>query len=286
MREGWILYRSKRDIDSKVDRAIRQAQEVEGRIDTYLDGPLSGKRVLDAGCGHELVQLAWFGRRNEVVGFDFDVLPRGLWDVAAYLRSVRLNGWRRALKTLLRQLLRIDARFSQSLARGLGVRALPQFTVIQGDLTRMPFADGSFDVAHARSVLQHVPTPEKVIGELARVLAPGGVGYALVPLPTAPYAGSDARLWGADQGRFEPWMYLRQRSELVKGAYLNDIRLAEWQALFEAAMPGSQISLNYARQRSALEGRALALKQAGELRDFSLTELLARSLEVIWKKPR
>jgi SAM-dependent methyltransferase len=149
----------------------------------------------------------------------------------------------------------------------------------------MPFADGSFDVVHARSVLQHVSAPEKVIGELARVLAPGGVAYALVPLPTAPYAGSDARLWGPDQSRFEPWTYLRQPNQLMKGAYLNAIRLPDWQALFDAAMPGNEISLNYSPHRGALEEKARTLKEAGELREFSVNELLARSFELTWKKP-
>jgi SAM-dependent methyltransferase len=47
-------------------------------------------------------------------------------------------------------------------------------TAIVGDVTRLPFADGEFDCAVAAWMLYHVPDLDTAIGELARVLAPGG----------------------------------------------------------------------------------------------------------------
>src|SRR4051794_33134623 len=38
----------------------------------------------------------------------------------------------------------------------------------------IPFADGSFDVVFCKQVLEHVADPRLVLGEVARVLAPGG----------------------------------------------------------------------------------------------------------------
>jgi len=42
------------------------------------------------------------------------------------------------------------------------------------DLTRLPFADGSFDCVTCGYVLEHLPDPRPGLTELARVMAPGG----------------------------------------------------------------------------------------------------------------
>ena len=43
-----------------------------------------------------------------------------------------------------------------------------------GDVQALPFEDGSFDVAVAAWMLYHVPDLDRGVGELARVLGPGG----------------------------------------------------------------------------------------------------------------
>lgn len=45
---------------------------------------------------------------------------------------------------------------------------------IVGDIDRLPFADGSFDVALCVGVLQYLPSLDLALRELARVVAPGG----------------------------------------------------------------------------------------------------------------
>ncbi len=44
----------------------------------------------------------------------------------------------------------------------------------RGDLLELPFSDGSFDYVHCWGVLMHVPRLEVALGELIRVLKPGG----------------------------------------------------------------------------------------------------------------
>jgi len=50
--------------------------------------------------------------------------------------------------------------------------------LIRGDLTRIPCRDGAFSCSRIDRVLQHIPDPEQVIRELARVTAPGGTVVA------------------------------------------------------------------------------------------------------------
>ena len=52
---------------------------------------------------------------------------------------------------------------------------------LRGDATRLPFADGSFDVVITSEVLEHIQDDVAAIAEMTRVLAPGGVFAATVP---------------------------------------------------------------------------------------------------------
>jgi ubiquinone/menaquinone biosynthesis C-methylase UbiE len=47
-------------------------------------------------------------------------------------------------------------------------------TYIRGDAHALPVADGSFDVAYARYLLEHVSDPGVALAEMRRVLRPGG----------------------------------------------------------------------------------------------------------------
>jgi SAM-dependent methyltransferase len=49
------------------------------------------------------------------------------------------------------------------------------------DITAMPFRAGSFDAVSALDVIEHVRDDERAIGEMARVLRPGGILVASVP---------------------------------------------------------------------------------------------------------
>jgi SAM-dependent methyltransferase len=60
---------------------------------------------------------------------------------------------------------------------GVGERAL----FICCSAERLPLADASFDVALAIAVIEHVPDDREAIGELARVLRPGGRAWITVP---------------------------------------------------------------------------------------------------------
>ncbi len=51
-------------------------------------------------------------------------------------------------------------------------------TVVEGDATDMPFADGEFTAAVSLTMLHHVPAPalrDRLLAEVHRVLQPGGI---------------------------------------------------------------------------------------------------------------
>jgi SAM-dependent methyltransferase len=94
-----------------------------------------GKLVLDAGCG--------MGRYLRVVA-----------EAGASAVGMDLSRAVEAAKDLTRE--------------------WPSVSVAQGDLLRLPFAEGSFDHIYSLGVLDHTPDPRRAFLGLAKLLKPGG----------------------------------------------------------------------------------------------------------------
>jgi SAM-dependent methyltransferase len=106
-------------------------------------GVRAGQRTLDAGCGPGAQLGLWLDAvapGGRVVGLD---LEADHVRVAAALWPDHLASGALALET--------------------------------GDVGRLPFAGGAFDLAWASLVLHHVAEPVVALRELARVVAPGGL---------------------------------------------------------------------------------------------------------------
>ena len=52
---------------------------------------------------------------------------------------------------------------------------------VRGDIGRLPFSDGQFDMVISRSVIEHLHNPAAVFREFARVLRPGGKVVIITP---------------------------------------------------------------------------------------------------------
>ncbi|MCH2425049.1 MAG: class I SAM-dependent methyltransferase, partial [Acidimicrobiales bacterium] len=115
-------------------------------------GLRAGERMLDLGCG--------FGRHA------YEALRRGTHVVACDLGLDELR----------------EVRAIGAVMHGDG--EVPEGVVLEtanGDATRLPFADDSFDRVIASEVLEHIDDDEGALAELARVLRPGGTGAVTIP---------------------------------------------------------------------------------------------------------
>lgn len=74
-------------------------------------------------------------------------------------------------------------------AESLGLR------VDQGDIQSLKLEDESFDLVVALHVLEHVRDPEETIGEIFRVLRPGGYAFAVCPSVTHFKANRAGESW-------------------------------------------------------------------------------------------
>jgi arsenite methyltransferase len=100
-----------------------------------------GERVLDVGCGagtDSLVAAQMVGSDGHVTGIDMtpEMLER-----------------------------------AHTAAAKLGVRNIE---FVEGEIERLPFEEGSFDVAISNGVIDLVPDKDAVFSEIFRVLKPGG----------------------------------------------------------------------------------------------------------------
>lgn len=82
------------------------------------------------------------------------------------------------------------------LRRAVDSVAAPNVGFLRGDALDLPFRDACFDAATCMAGLQLIPTPETVLDELARVLAPGGTVTVMAPTVRGPGVGVLAALVG------------------------------------------------------------------------------------------
>lgn len=122
------------------------------------------ERMLDAGCGRGLALIACAKKltTGKAVGID-------LWAVKDQSNNSP------------------DATLANAAAEGVADRV----QVETGDITKLPFADASFDAIISMIVLHNIPTRDgrdQALRELARVLKPGGRMVIYDLLHTARYA--------------------------------------------------------------------------------------------------
>lgn len=259
-------------------------REVERLVDAEYGFRLAGRRVLDVGAGQRLIHMAYFARHNEAVGIDLEVIARGA-NPLQYVEMLWANGPRRTAKTIGRKLLGLDARCAAEIKRQLGLERLPDFDLRRMDATAMSFPGASFDFVFSYSVFHHIPDPARAVAEVARVLAPGGVAYVSFHLYSSDTGSLDLRVMRGEQG-IPLWPHLRAGARVTvdQNAYVNRLRLPEWEALFREQMPGCRM-LHRNTERARLEPEARRLRDSGELADYELDELLTREVVAVWHKP-
>jgi SAM-dependent methyltransferase len=122
---------------------ISERIKVDSFIDQFLQAP--GKRSLECGCGLATVSMLLADR-----GFDI------------YMLDSSPEALRRVKKTL----------------ETTGRRG----TLLLGDINAIPVPDGTYDLVHSYGVLEHFAGIEESMGEMLRILKPGGVFFAdIVP---------------------------------------------------------------------------------------------------------
>ncbi|HEY9157857.1 class I SAM-dependent methyltransferase [Candidatus Binatus sp.] len=116
----------------------RITEDLEQQLIMRMAGPLKGRRILDVGCGDGALTLAcWRRGASLVMGCDID---------------------HRMIVSATAQASRHKAEIGYTVGR----------------TECLPFRDRSFDLVTAIALLAFVPEAQSAVGEMARVLRPGG----------------------------------------------------------------------------------------------------------------
>jgi SAM-dependent methyltransferase len=226
----------------------------------------SGDRVLDVGAG--------FGRHA------FEVARRGGRVVALDHAQDEVDRTRATIGAMI-------AGGEISSDRFVGV--------LRGDATRLPFADGSFDVVITSEVLEHIQDDVGSIAEMVRVLRPGGSFAATVPswLPEklnwmlsdeyhAPKAaGGHVRIYSATELRSK----LRAAGlELTASHHAHALHSPYWW-LKCAVGPGNDDHPLVVRYRRFLEWDIVRRPRSTRVAERLLSPVLGKSLVLYATKP-
>ncbi len=127
----------------------------------------------------------------------------------------------RMLASLGRRLegeLCLGVEYDRDLA-ALAAGSQPRLEIVNGDVEMLPLLDGSFDLAVAAAVIEHLPGPGRFLAEVRRVLRPGGILVLTAPDPF--WEGVAHRLGHLQEEVHHQVMNLRQLSRLARGAGLE-----------------------------------------------------------------
>ncbi|HJW91320.1 MAG TPA: class I SAM-dependent methyltransferase [Anaerolineales bacterium] len=116
-----------------------------------------------------------------------------------------IGGYSEVLAATGARVYSLDLIAQQQLSLGCGA--------IKGNALSIPLKDGSMDFIFCASLIEHVPDPGKLITEIRRVLAPGGLCYLSFPPYYSPLGGHE----------FSPFHYLGERWALRLNRRKRDI---------------------------------------------------------------
>jgi SAM-dependent methyltransferase len=91
-------------------------------------------------------------------------------------------------------------------------------TVI-GSGMRLPFRTDAVDVCYSSNVLEHVPDPWRMAGELVRVTRPGGTTFLSYTVWWGPWGGHETAPWHYVGGRRARRRYARKHGHEPKNKY-------------------------------------------------------------------
>jgi len=155
--------------------------------------------------------------------------------------------------------------------------------LICGDVTRLPFLGGSFDLVTSVAAFEHFLHVPAVVSEVARVLKPGGLIYARIHVFACPSGGHNVKITEIPLRRLpkgiDAWDHLRKRRlpfDVPLNEWRKDQYLAEFQKHFE-------ILKEYCAMR---EGEHLLTPEiASELSYYSRDELTCGAYVIVARKP-
>ncbi|MEM9774273.1 MAG: methyltransferase domain-containing protein [Chloroflexota bacterium] len=278
------------DHESGAQDLLEWVQEDEKRLAIALGvSDVAGKKILEIGPGQNLERAWYYGKKNEVVGVDLDVVPIG-WNISGYYNMLRQNGMGRFAKTVGRNIL-INPKQSRAWAKAIGVKKPSSPQMYYDDFCTADISDrvpgfGTYDAVTTWSVFEHLADPKTALSNVVKALKPGGALLISLHLYTSNYGHHDIRAFTGKAADLPHWGHLRpnHKDSIYPSAYLNEWRLHQYREIFDELAPGYTEYLDM-YEHPEVYGPEIKGQLAEELKDYSLDELLTVNVVYAWQKP-
>jgi SAM-dependent methyltransferase len=254
--------------------------DARAAVDQYLGKKIQDMSMLEIGCGQRFATSLLFHTFGaKVSGIDMDYVdPR--FTLRGYLSTLRINGFERFAKTLVRHAL-YDRGYYNVISEQCGMKLLFDGLDLRVmDACNLEFPDNHFDYLFSRAVFEHIYDVEKACAEVARVLKAGGVADIRPHLFPSLSGGHNPEWFLAGthhRRKTQPWDHLR-RKEFQAPGYLNKLRERDYLAIFKRRFTILHLESEY------LGEEFLTDEIVRELPEFSREELLKVSIRMILKK--
>jgi len=197
---------------------------------------------------------------HKVYGIDLINQPRQGPTDTLYVAARRLFAWRQGL--------------NGRVANG---------PLVKASVNELPFANNVFEVVTSIAAFEHFLDVPTVVAEVARVLRPGGIGWVVIHLYTAPSGGHNVSLTQIPlqqvPSRIEPWDHLRKR-RLPFHVPLNEWRIDRYLAEFSKHF---EILKHYCAMREGEELLTPDIER--ELSAYTRDELTCGAYVIVARKP-
>ncbi len=251
-------------------------------LQIYGINEVSGKRVLDIGCGKQYwFTLLFHHAGADVTGIDIEYVKPG-YSPLKYLHVLRTNGLERTAKTFYWDFV-YSRSYYGALEQAVGI-PLPQrgLDIQQQSATELPMADDTFDLIVSHEVFEHLPDLEASVVEMKRVMKPGALTYLYVH-NYASISGGHHIAWKypdeSPSKTVPAWDHLRDNRYPDIPSWINRQREQTYRDIFERELEV------LAWITHSIEGEALltpAIRR--ELSDYSEEELLKKGFIIIARK--
>jgi SAM-dependent methyltransferase len=253
---------------------------------------LSGKKVLDLGCGQRYpFALQCAAKGAKVTALDINYVKPDIL-ILYFFRCLKHNGLKRAIKSFLRKML-FDKHYYQVLeecANGPIFSFLPKINFVATDLGKLNYSLPSqmFDLIASNAVLEHVSDVAGFAIEVKRMLRPEGYFYGFIHNFYS-ISGGHCLEWAfpddTKSKKIPPWDHLRA-NKYPTHVYLNQYKPEQYRNAFAEHLEiklfeGRDINHDHGGKEGV---QFLTGQVAKELNKYPRDLLLTRSYCIICRK--
>lgn len=254
--------------------------EARAAVEEYVAPAIGDIRMLEIGCGQRFAtSLLFHAHGARVTGIDMDYVDPQ-FTLRGYLSTLRINGFERFAKTLVRHAL-YDRGYYRILSEQCGRKLqFENLDIRVMDACDLQFPDDQCDYVFSRAVFEHIYDVEKACDEVWRVLKPGGIADVRPHLYPSLSGGHNPEWFITDphhRRTTQPWDHLR-RHEFQPPCYLNKLREQDYRAIFGRKFAIARLEPEFLGEEHLTDDIVRELPQ------FTREELLKVSIRMILRK--